>query len=175
VDLVERSGRKPRNEVFCDAFAMAFLMPRSGVSQFFHDVVESTGDFQVADLVRLSDSYAVSLEAATRRLEGLGLVGRGMWDMLKSRGFSPKKARERLGLEDAGGEPPELLPERYRQLAVRAFQQDLITEGQLAKFLRVDRLTAREIVDRESIRDVGSGDEPEEKEARLNFSLFSAP
>lgn len=173
VDFVRRSARKPRNEVFCDAFAMAFLLPRTGVSQFFHDVVEATGDFQVADLVRLSDFYAASLEAVTRRLEALGLVGRGMWDLLKSQGFSPKKARERMGIAEVPEEPPQLLPERYRQLAVRAFQQDLITEGQLAKFLRVDRLRAREIVDSESIRDIGSNEEPDEQQARLNFSLFS--
>ncbi len=173
VDLVERAGRKPRNEVFCDAFSMSFLLPRAGVSQFFHDVVESTGDFQVADLVRLSDYFLVSLEAGARRLEALGLVNKGMWDMLKSRGFSHKRARERLGLTELPEEPPELLPERYRQLAVRAFQQELITEGQLAKFLRVDRLTAREIVDHESIRDIGSDDEPDQKQAQLSFSLFS--
>ena len=174
VDLVEKVGRKPRNEYFCDAFSMSFLLPRAGVSQFFHDVVESTGDFQVADLVRLSDFFLVSLEAATRRLEGLGLVGKGMWDTLKSRGFSHKKARERLGLTASTEDPPELLPERYRQLAVRAFQQDLITEGQLARFLRVDRLKAREIVDRESIRDIGSDDERDDQQAHLNFSLFAS-
>jgi len=174
VDLVEQAGRKPRNEYFCDSFAMSFLLPRASVSQFFHDVVESTGDFKVADLVRLSDLYLVSLEAAARRMEGLGLVGKGMWDMLKARGFSHKKARERLGLSALGEEPPQLLPERYCQLAVRAFQKELITEGQLARFLRVDRLKAREIVERESTRDVGSDDEPEEQQAQLNFSLFSA-
>lgn len=174
VDFVENPGRKPRNEYFCDAFAMSFLLPRAGVSQFFHDVVESTGDFQVADLVRLSDFFLISLEAATRRLEGLGLVSKGTWDTLKSRGFSHKRARERSGLSGAGEQPPELLPERYRQLAVRAFCKDLITEGQLARFLRVDRLKAREIVEQESIRDVGSDDEPDEKQALLDFSLFSS-
>jgi Zn-dependent peptidase ImmA (M78 family)/DNA-binding XRE family transcriptional regulator len=172
IDLVQQSARKPRNEAFCDAFAMNFLMPRAGIGRFFHDVVETTRDFQVADLVRLCDFYGVSLEAATRRLESLGMVGRGTWDLLKSRGFSPKKAREKLGIETASADPLELLPERYRQLAVRAFQQDLITEGQLARFLRVDRLSAREIVERESTRDVGS-DEVAERQADLEFSLFS--
>jgi Zn-dependent peptidase ImmA (M78 family)/DNA-binding XRE family transcriptional regulator len=173
IDFVALSARKPRNELFCDAFSMAFLLPRTGVSQFFHDVVEATGDFQVGDLVRLSDYYAASLEAVTRRLEALGLVGRGTWDLLRSQSFSPRKARERMGIEEVAEEQPELLPERYRQLAVRAFQQDLITEGQLAKFLRVDRLRAREIVDRESTRDIGADDEPDEQHARLGFSLFS--
>jgi Zn-dependent peptidase ImmA (M78 family) len=174
VDLVDRpAARKPRNEIFCDAFAMAFLLPRTGVSQYFHDIVESTRDFQVADLVRLSDFYTSSLEATTRRLESLGLVGKGMWDLLKSQGFSHKQARERLGFRDAADDPPELLPERYTQLAVRAYQQELITEGQLAKFLRVDRLRSREIVDRESTRDVSSDDEPDQQQAQLSFSLFS--
>jgi Zn-dependent peptidase ImmA (M78 family) len=173
VDFVEPSPRKPRNEAFCDAFAMSFLMPRSGIAQFFHSIVETTDDFRIADLVRLSDFYLVSLEAATRRLEGLGLVTKGTWDLLKSDGFSPKKARERLGIAEDGEQNLELLPERYRQLAVQAFEKDLITEGQFARFLRVDRLTAREILERESTRDVSSDPEPDQQQARLDFSLFA--
>jgi len=173
IDFLTPTGRKPRNEYFCDAFAMNFLMPRTGVSQFFHDVVETSRDFQVADLVRMSDFYEVSLEAATRRLEALRLVGKDTWEMLRSHGFSPKRARERLGIPESPEATPDLLPERYRQLAVRAFEQGLITEGQLARFLRVDRLTARQIVDRESIRDLGSSGQPEQQQARLDFSLFS--
>jgi len=152
---------------------MSFLMPSTRVRQFFNDVLEATRDFQVADLVRLSDFLFVSLEAATRRLEALNLVGKGTWDMLKSQSFSPKKAREHMGIIDEAEGDAAVLPERYRQLAVKAFQQDLITEGQLAQFLRVDRLTAREIVERESTRDVSTGEEPDEQQARLDVSLFS--
>jgi hypothetical protein len=39
------------------------------------------------------------------------------------------------------------LPIRYQYLAVDAFDRALITEGQFARFLRVDRLEARQIAE----------------------------
>jgi len=37
----------------------------------------------------------------------------------------------------------ELLPPRYVSLAVEAFRKEHLSEGQLAKFLRTDRVSAR--------------------------------
>ena len=73
VDYVHTS-RKPANEKFVEAFAMALLMPAAGMRRLFHDVINRTGDFQVADLVRAASFFAVSAQAGTLRLESLGLV-----------------------------------------------------------------------------------------------------
>jgi hypothetical protein len=43
-------------------------------------------------------------------------------------------------------ETPDYYPERYKNLAVHAFEQEKISQEQLAHFLRCDPVTAREIV-----------------------------
>jgi len=146
VDHVQAPKRKPLSERFADAFAASFLMPETGIRRHFLAVTEQTGDFQTADLSRLAHHFYVSMQAAALRLEDLGLLDRGTWEALTERGFKPGAARQLLGLPTR---PPseDPFPERYRFLAVQAYLQEAISEGQLARFLRTDRVTAREIVD----------------------------
>jgi Zn-dependent peptidase ImmA (M78 family)/DNA-binding XRE family transcriptional regulator len=146
IDYLGSEGRVPSTERFVDAFAMCFLMPATSVRQQFFSITRSRGDFQVADLCRLSNSFVVSTQAMTLRLESLGLVRKGTWDFLKEQGFQPEMAKRKLRLQrpDHGHEPP--YPARYKNLAVLAFCQDQLSEGALARFLRTDRVTAREIV-----------------------------
>jgi Zn-dependent peptidase ImmA (M78 family)/transcriptional regulator with XRE-family HTH domain len=145
VDYVH-SVRKPINEKFVDAFAMALLMPVGEVRRVFHDVVNRTGDFQVSDLVRAASFFAVSAQAMALRMEGVDLIPQGTWDSLRSSGLKPDAARQELGEPSLEHEVSEPVPSRFRTLAVQAFQQALIGEGELARLLRVDRIRAREIV-----------------------------
>src|SRR5438045_3240878 len=109
------TGRKPANERFAESFALSFLMPASSVRQRFHDIVTTTGDFQVADLRRLSHFYFVSVEAMALRLEQLGLIPKGSWQHLKEAKFSPRQAAELLGLQpQPTNDQP--YPERYKFL-----------------------------------------------------------
>ncbi len=147
IDYFERHSRKPANERFADAFALAFLMPRLSVRRYVTDIVSTTQDFRVADLVRLSHYYFVSAQAAVLRLEQLGLIGKGWWDHLAEAGFRPHGAKQDLNLEAQTSEPQDQYPERYMFLAVQAFQKQAISEGQLARFLRTDRVTVRGIVE----------------------------
>ncbi len=146
VDHVHAPKRKPLSERFADAFAASFLMPETAVRRHFLAVTEQKGDFQTADLSRLAHHFYVSVQAAALRLEDLGLLSRGTWEVLMERGFKPGTARQLLGLPIR---PPseDPFPERYRFLAVQAYIQAAISEGQLARFLRTDRVTAREMVD----------------------------
>ena len=145
IDYLSMSGRKPANERFAEAFAVKFLLPSSSVTQRFHDIVNSTGDFQVADLRRLSHFYLVSVEAMALRLEHLSLLPRGSWQFLKDSKFA---AREAARLLDLPSHPIDdnPFPERFKDLAVQAFEKELISQGRLAKILRCDPVTAREIV-----------------------------
>jgi Zn-dependent peptidase ImmA (M78 family)/transcriptional regulator with XRE-family HTH domain len=145
IDYLSGSGRKPKSERFADAFAMSFLMPESAIRRQVTKVTAATGDFQVADLCRLSNYYFVSVQAMTLRLEDLGLIENGTWDYLKEEGFQPALAKQELGLEPPG-RPEEAYPQRYKYLAVQALSHGTISEGQLARFLRSDRVTAREVV-----------------------------
>jgi Zn-dependent peptidase ImmA (M78 family)/DNA-binding XRE family transcriptional regulator len=147
IDYLSGSSRRPPIERFADLFAMSFLIPQSGVTKQFHEIVDSRGDFQVADLCRLSGFYFVSVQALALRLEGLGLIPKGTWDYLVEKGLRPTAAREAAGVKIDINESDQPYPERYKYLAVQAFQEEKISEGQLASFLRCDRVTAREIVE----------------------------
>lgn len=145
VDYFIHDGRKPANERFVEAFAIAFLIPTSGVRRHFREIYSTTGDFQVGDLVRISSIFDVSVQAMAYRLEGLGLISRGTWDMLISEKFKVHQAKNELELNvvETATQP---LPERYVLMAVHAFVREIIGEGELARYLRCDRIGAREIV-----------------------------
>jgi Zn-dependent peptidase ImmA (M78 family)/DNA-binding XRE family transcriptional regulator len=145
IDYLSMSGRKPANERFAEAFALSFLMPASSVRHRFHEIVTTTGDFQVANLCRLSHFYFVSVEAMTLRLEGLGLLPKGTLNHLKESRFAANTAARLLELSPHP-ESNDSYPERYKFLAVHAYEQEKISEGQLARFLRCDPVEARRIV-----------------------------
>ncbi len=52
-------------------------MPATSVRRRFNQIVNESGDFQIADLCRLSHFYNASVEAMTLRLEGLWRNQRG--------------------------------------------------------------------------------------------------
>ncbi len=122
-------------------------MPASSVRPRFHDIVATTKDFQVGDLVRLSHFYCVSVPAMTLRLEGLGLLPKGTSDTLKEAKLHVGKAGEILELP-SHHETENPYPERYKYLAVHAYERGEISEEELARFLRCedDPYLARKIV-----------------------------
>ncbi len=144
IDYLTMTGRKPANERFAESFGLSFLMPASSVRQRFHDIVTMTGDFKGADLRRLSHFYYVSVEAMALRLEQLGLIQRGSWQFLKESKFSPREAAELLSLQ-AQPINDEPFPERYKYLAVAAYERGDIGDTDLAHYLRCDIVRAREI------------------------------
>ncbi len=146
VDYTRYADRIPAGERFADAFAMCFLMPATGLRRQYFDVTNSRGDFQVADLCRLANFYAVSAQAMTLRLESLGLVRKGTWDTLAEQGFKPETAKRNLQLQPHETAHWEPYPARYKFLAVLAFSEEKLSEGELAKYLRTDRVSARQIV-----------------------------
>ncbi len=167
IDYVSMTGRKPANERFAETFALGVLMPASSVRQKFHDTVSTTGDFQVADLCRMKHFYFVSLEAMTLRVEQLGLIPKGTWESLRESGFAPRKAEAMLGLASHPTDD-STVPERYKLLAVHAYQREAIGDSDLAHYLRCDVVTAREVVNRTlNSREIEpSGDE---RTVRMDF------
>ena len=140
--------RVPASERFADAFARSLLMPASGLRRRFNELSRATdGNVTAAEVCRIAHHYVVSVEAMMLRLEDLKLIPSGTWDRLRDRGFKVREAQAQLGL------PPDtssdrLLPPSYELLAVRAYEEGNLTEGQLARFLRVDRVAARETIQR---------------------------
>src|SRR5205823_14886477 len=116
----------------------------------------------------------VSVEAMALRLEQLGLIQRGSWQFLKESKFSPREAAELLSLlpQPVNDEP---FPERYKYLAVAAYERGEIGDSDLAHYLRCDIVKAREIA---SLTLASREVDPKGKESawRLDFgkSLLSA-
>ena len=136
---------KQAPERFADAFAKHFLMPRTGVSRRLSDAVTSLGKERptIGAIMSLAHLYHVSAQAMFLRLEELKRIPAGTWNTLREkRGFKPEQARSELGLVSEARQP--MLPLRYRQLAFSAFKwKEQLTEGQLARKLRTDRVSAR--------------------------------
>jgi Zn-dependent peptidase ImmA (M78 family)/transcriptional regulator with XRE-family HTH domain len=145
IDYLNIAGRKPANERFAESFAMSFLMPASSVRFRFNEIVNSTNNFQVGDLVKLKHRYFVSMEAMALRLEGLGLIKVGTWDLLKEKGLPVREAEKRLGLATEAEHEPAY-PERYKFLAVHAYERGELSEKEVANYLRCDIWEARRVI-----------------------------
>lgn len=148
-----RYERRPAGERFAETFGRAFLMPSEGLRRRFLEIQRQRKSAPTfGDLCRLAHFYCVSVEAMTRRLEELRLIPAGVWDRLQQEGFQVETARRHLGLaplqDDEG-----LLPSRFVALAVEGWQRGELSEGQLARMLRTDRLGAREIIEELAQRD----------------------
>lgn len=138
--------RVPEAERFADAFARVFLMPEDGLTRHFNAMKRAkSGPVTPADVLALCHRYRVSFSAMTLRLEELRLLPGGTWDKLRDAGFKPDAAR---GLVEVPRLVPELptLPWRYQLLAVQAHERGLLSEEQLMRFLRSDRVGARRLI-----------------------------
>jgi Zn-dependent peptidase ImmA (M78 family)/DNA-binding XRE family transcriptional regulator len=137
--------RLPESERFADSFARYFLMPTNSVTQRFNAIYQEKERITPADLIKLAHYYGVSFEAMIYRLEDMKLIPSGIYERLKERGFKIEEARNKLGLEKIPAQR-EKLPIRYQRLAVEAYHQELLSEGQLAHLLQTDRLDVRRMV-----------------------------
>ncbi|HLI98005.1 MAG TPA: XRE family transcriptional regulator [Candidatus Baltobacteraceae bacterium] len=149
----DQIGRRDKREQFADAFAARFLMPATGLSRRFTDMLEdANGTMTVAHLVMLSQFFEVSFQALVQRLEELECITKGTYAMLKERGFKPREAEGILGLESRSAF--ERLPFRYTFLVATQYWQGKLSEGDVAVFMHTDRLSAREII--QKIPELGS-------------------
>lgn len=166
-------ARVPAPEKFAETFAENFLMPSTGLKRRFDEIRQSRpGGITPADLLQLAALFQVSLEALVRRLETLGLLRPHTWDRLLKAGFRVGEAREMLEL--AAAEPDrDTLPLRFRYLAVEAHLNGELSEGQLARMLRVDRQQARRLV-QDLSRRIGLDERGTARELDLAAAYFPA-
>jgi Zn-dependent peptidase ImmA (M78 family) len=168
--LTERK-RQSAAERFADSFAENFLMPASGLNRRFTELYRSSasGQITLAQLCTLADLYQASVQALIIRLEKLRRLPAGTWDRLESEGFKPRRAQQLLGI-DANPQEQYLLPRRYMNLAVMAYKEGLLSEGQLARYLRADRVSARILVEELSHRFNAEAEEGEYESFELNLA-----
>ena len=144
--------RRSREERYADAFARAFLTPARTVMERFTELTRGSGSLTRRHVILMAHIFGVSREALVRRLEELRQVKPGAWDWFQANGgITNQQAREVLNdlisddIERVGTKQPGTL--RLNLLAAEAYRQGLMSEGQLARLLRLDRIELREILD----------------------------
>jgi Zn-dependent peptidase ImmA (M78 family)/DNA-binding XRE family transcriptional regulator len=158
ITIEGRPGRRDRREVFADSFAAHFLMPATGLSRRFSEMLsDAGGELKVAHLLMLAQFFEVSFQAITQRLEEIGRVTAGTYEMLRERGFKPLEAETLLGFERR---PLDRLPFRYVFLVATLHARGLLSEGDAATFLRTDRLAARQLL--QGVPEAGEADDGSE-------------
>ena len=145
-------GESSREERYANAFGRAFLTPARTVMQRFKDVTQGASQLTRRHVILLAYTFGVSREALVRRLEALNLTKRGTWDWFQANGgITNGQARQVLGdlldrdRDSVDAKRPTTL--RLSLLAAEAWRQELLSEGQLARLLHLDRVQLREILD----------------------------
>jgi Zn-dependent peptidase ImmA (M78 family)/transcriptional regulator with XRE-family HTH domain len=141
-----------REERYADAFGRAFLTPPRAVMQKFQEITAGADRLTRRHAIVLAHFFGMSREAMVRRLEELGLVKKGTWDWFQANGgITDQHARQVLGdlstpdAQKADADRPTTL--RLNLLAAEAYRRELLSEGQLARLLDIDRLELREMMD----------------------------
>ena len=140
-----------REERYANAFGRAFLTPERGVKQKFQEVTAGSDRLTRRHVIVLAHFFGVSREAMVRRLEELRLVKPGTWDWFQSNGgITDDQARQVLGdlstpdsYKTEADRPTTL---RLNLLAAEVYRQGLLSEGQLARLLNLDRVELRELL-----------------------------
>jgi Zn-dependent peptidase ImmA (M78 family) len=141
-----------REERYANAFARAFLTPARAVTQKFQEVTAGSDRLSRRHVIVLAHFFSVSREAILRRLEELTLAKPGTWDWFQSNGgITDEQARQVLGdllvpdAQKAQADRPTTL--RLNLLAAEVSRQGLLSEGQLARLLNLDRVELRQILE----------------------------
>lgn len=157
--LDDATSETAREERYANAFGRAFLMPARAVKQKFQDVTAGASSLSRRHIIVLANYFGVSREALVRRLEELGLIKRDSWDwFVENGGITNEQVIQVLGalpkdeLKDDADRPISL---RMSMMADEVWRRGLLSEGQLARMLRLDRLELRTLLD-------GLGDEGSE-------------
>lgn len=142
ISVLSAYRRVPESERMADAFARFFLMPEAGLVRRVLAMRRAKDkEITTADVLALAHLYKVSFQAMIWRLEELRLAREGTWEKLRALGFKPAEARKLVSLPPLEPER-SLLPRRYELLAAQAFEQALLSEGELARRLDTDRVGA---------------------------------
>jgi Zn-dependent peptidase ImmA (M78 family)/DNA-binding XRE family transcriptional regulator len=140
-----------REERYANAFGRAFLAPSRAVVQKFQQVTAGADRLTRRHIILLSHFFGISREATVRRLEELRLTKPGTWDWFESNGkITDEQARQVLGdliqPDDVKVEADRPTTIKINLLAAEAYRRGLLSEGQLARLLHLDRLELRGIL-----------------------------
>ncbi|MEW6597843.1 MAG: ImmA/IrrE family metallo-endopeptidase [Pseudomonadota bacterium] len=150
--LYDGSPEASREERYANAFARAFLTPARAVMAMFRDVTAGASQLTRRHVIVLAHAFGVAREAMVRRLEELGLTKVGTWDWFEHNGgITNDQARQVLGeawgIDARKADAARPVSLRLGMLAREAWSKSLLSEGQLAGLLQLDRVEVRELID----------------------------
>lgn len=149
--LDDGSSETSREERYANAFGRAFLMPARAVKQKFQDVTAGATSLSRRHIIVLSNYFGVSREALVRRLEELGLIKRDSWDwFVENGGITNQQVIQVLGdlpKDEYKDDANRQMSLRMSMMADEVWRHGLLSEGQLARLLRLDRLELRALLD----------------------------
>lgn len=147
IDELESS----REEKYANAFARSFLTPAQAVRQRFAEVTAGATSLTRRHVIVLAHYFHVSREALVRRLEELQLTKKGTWDWFVQHGnITDEQAHQVLGdalrsdplKEDAA----RAVSLKTSLMAYEAARRGLLSEGQIARLLHLNRIQVRELL-----------------------------
>lgn len=141
-----------REERYADTFARCFLTPARAVIGKFLELTAGASKLTRRHVILLAHYFGVSREAMVRRLEELSLTKNGTWDWFEQHGgITDFHVGEVLGdlipPDDAKADAKRQISMRMSALASEAWRQSLLSEGQIARLLHIDRVDARALID----------------------------
>lgn len=150
--LEDGLSENSREERYATTFGRAFMTPAQAVMQKFREITAGSDKLTRRHVIVLAHFFGVSREAIVRRLEELKLTDEGTWDWFQANGgISDQQARQVLGdlsaqdIHKADATRPTTL--RLSLLAGEAWQRGILSEGQLARMLHLDRVELRRMFD----------------------------
>jgi Zn-dependent peptidase ImmA (M78 family)/DNA-binding XRE family transcriptional regulator len=163
--LNEQSPQRSPEERYCNAFARSFLMPARAVMQKFREVTAGASSLTRRHVIILAHAFGVSREALIRRLEELKLTKSGTWDWFEENGgITDAQVRQVLGdlvradTDKVDADRPTTL--RLNTLVAEAWRQGLMSEGQLMRLLKLDRIELRNLLDLVEIEGSAADESP---------------
>lgn len=163
--LTELPGMNSREERYANAFARAFLTPARAVMQKFEEVTLGASHLTRRHVIVLAHYFCVSREAMVRRLEELKLTKSGSWEFfLKNDGITAQQVSQVLGdlvlpdQQKSEADRPTTL--RLATLVHEVWKRDLLSEGQLARLLKLDRIQLRALLDEFDTEGEGADEPP---------------
>jgi Zn-dependent peptidase ImmA (M78 family)/DNA-binding XRE family transcriptional regulator len=141
-----------REERYANAFARCLLTPARAVAVKFQELTAGAAKLTRRHIIILAHFFRVSREAMVRRLEEIGLTKAGTWDWFEHQGgITDIQAREVLGdavpPDPARADAGRQVSMRMSLMASEAWRRELLSEGQLARLLHIDRIDARALID----------------------------
>jgi Zn-dependent peptidase ImmA (M78 family) len=150
--LHDGTPESTREERYANTFARCFLTPARAVSVKFQEMTAGASKLTRRHIILLAHVFGVSREAIVRRLEELGLAKPGTWDwFVQQGGITDAQVLEVLGdlipPDDAKVDARRQISMRMGVMASEAWRQSLLSEGQIARLLHIDRIDARALID----------------------------